>query len=147
MKNKYNIQISWYVHSVQSSRRASAWEAMVRLALAETHFGLRSQPWWICFPTVKFIWNSFLFLLISLNISNNSYFTLTAWRYNQASGGGGQSCEFLVGVRVCHPVLQILTLFQTKNCNFQYPFSDLSFRQKLCHHSLHQSANKKNSLN
>ena len=79
MKNKYNIQVSWYVHSVQSSRRASAWEAMVRLALA----------WWICFPTVIFIWNSFLFLLISLNISNNNYFTLTAWRYYQASGWGG----------------------------------------------------------
>ena len=91
MKNKYNIQVSWYVHSVQSSRRASAWEAMVHLALAETHFGPRSQPWWICFPTVIFIWNSFFFLLISLNISNNSYFTLTAWRYNQAWGGGGSN--------------------------------------------------------
>ena len=90
MKNKYNIQVSWYVHSVQSSRRASAWEAMVHLALAETHFGPGSQPWWICFPTVIFIWNSFLFLLISLNISNNSYFTLTAWRYNQALGRGGE---------------------------------------------------------
>ena len=89
MKNKYNIQVSWYVHSVQSSRRASAWEAMVRLALAQTLFGLLSQPWLICFPTVIFIWNSFLFLLISLNISHNSYFTLTAWRYNQASEGGG----------------------------------------------------------
>jgi len=94
MKNKYNIQVSWYVHSVQSSRRTSAWEAMVRLALAQTLFGLLSQPWWICLPTVIFIWNSFLFLLISLNISHNSYFTLTTWRYNQASGeegGGGRN--------------------------------------------------------
>ena len=30
--------------------------------------------------------------------------------------------EFLVGV--CRPVLQILTLFQTKKCNFPHPFSD-----------------------
>ena len=46
-------------------------------------------------------------------------------------GGGGvaYSWEFLV--RVCRPVLQILTLFQTKKCHFPYPFSDLAFRQKL----------------
>ena len=30
--------------------------------------------------------------------------------------------EFLVGV--CRPVLQILTLFQNKKCNFPHPFSD-----------------------
>ena len=42
--------------------------------------------------------------------------------------------EFLVGV--CRPVLQILTLFQTKKCHFQHPFSDLAFRQKLCYHYL-----------
>ena len=35
---------------------------------------------------------------------------------------GGYSWEFLV--RVCCPVLQILTLFQTKNCYFLHPFSD-----------------------
>ena len=35
---------------------------------------------------------------------------------------GGYSWEFLVGV--CRPVLQILTLFQTKKCNFPHPFSD-----------------------
>ena len=34
----------------------------------------------------------------------------------------GYSWEFLVGV--CHPVLQILTLFQTKKCHFPYSFSD-----------------------
>ena len=27
---------------------------------------------------------------------------------------------------VCRPVLQILTLFQTKHCNFPHPFSDLA---------------------
>ena len=37
-------------------------------------------------------------------------------------GGGGYSWEFLVGV--CRPVLQILTRFQTKKCNFPDPFSD-----------------------
>ena len=35
--------------------------------------------------------------------------------------GGGYSLEFLVGV--CRPVLQILTLFQTKKCHFPHPFS------------------------
>ena len=34
---------------------------------------------------------------------------------------------------VCHPVLQILTLFQTKKCYFSHLFSDLAFK-KLCHH-------------
>ena len=33
---------------------------------------------------------------------------------------GGYFWEFLVGV--CHPVLQILTLFQTKNCHFHTCF-------------------------
>ena len=36
--------------------------------------------------------------------------------------GGDYSQEFLVGVR--RPVLQILTLFQTKKCHFPNPFSD-----------------------
>ena len=35
---------------------------------------------------------------------------------------GGYSWELLVGV--CRPVLQILTLFQTKKCHFSHPFSD-----------------------
>ena len=34
----------------------------------------------------------------------------------------GEFLEFLVGV--CRPVLQILTRFQTKKCNFPHPFSD-----------------------
>ena len=64
---------------------------------------------------------------------------------------GGYSWEFLVGV--CRPVLQILTLFQTKTCHFPRSSSDqtskthtrfphLAFRQKLCHHFLDKSANK-----
>ena len=38
----------------------------------------------------------------------------------------GFSWEFLVGV--CRPVLQILTLFQTKKWHFPHPFSDLAFK-------------------
>ena len=45
---------------------------------------------------------------------------------------GGYFWKFMVGV--CRPVLQILTLFQTKKCYFPHPFSDLAFRAKLCHH-------------
>ena len=63
-------------------------------------------------------------------------------------GGGGvvaYSWESLVGV--CRPVLQILTLFQTKKCNFLYPFSDLAFRQKLCYNYIDWSGNKKNHSN
>ena len=37
---------------------------------------------------------------------------------------GRYAWEFLVGV--CRLVLQILTRFQTKKCNFPYPFSDLN---------------------
>ena len=39
---------------------------------------------------------------------------------------GGFSREFLVGV--CRPVLQKLTLFQTKKWYFPHPFSDLAFK-------------------
>ena len=35
-------------------------------------------------------------------------------------GGRGLSWEFLVGV--CRPALQMLILFQTKNCQFSHPF-------------------------
>ena len=40
----------------------------------------------------------------------------------RGGGGGEASWEFLVGV--CHPVLQIQTLFQIKKYNFAHPFSD-----------------------
>ena len=43
--------------------------------------------------------------------------------------GEGYSREFLVGV--CHPVPQMLILFQTKKWHFPHPFSDLAFRQKI----------------
>ena len=55
---------------------------------------------------------------------------LSSWFFPEV--GGGYSWEFFVGV--CHPVLQILTRFQTKKCNYPYPFSDLPFRQKLRYH-------------
>ena len=42
--------------------------------------------------------------------------------HNLRPGGGGYSSEFLVGV--CHLVLQTLTRFQTKKCNFPHLFSD-----------------------
>ena len=38
-------------------------------------------------------------------------------------GGGGYFWEFLVA-GLCRPVLQILTLFQTRKCHFPHPLSD-----------------------
>ena len=49
-------------------------------------------------------------------------------------GGGWYPWELLLGVY--RPVLQTLTRFQTKKCNYPYPFSDLAFWQKLCYHYL-----------
>ena len=40
--------------------------------------------------------------------------------------GGTPQNSSVVGA--CRPVLQILTLFQTKTCHFPYPFSDLTFK-------------------
>ena len=44
---------------------------------------------------------------------------------------GCYSWEFLVGV--CCPFSKSLALFQTKKCHFPHSFSDLAFRQRLCH--------------
>ena len=41
------------------------------------------------------------------------------------AGGGEYFWEFFVGV--CRPVLQLLTLFQTKKFRFPRPFLDLAF--------------------
>ena len=38
----------------------------------------------------------------------------------------GPALEFFSMLGVCRPVLQILILFQTKNCPFSHPFSDLA---------------------
>ena len=43
---------------------------------------------------------------------------------------GGYFWEFLVGV--CHSVLQILTLFQTKNCHFSHLFSNETSKVHTC---------------
>ena len=46
---------------------------------------------------------------------------------------------------VCRPVLQILTLLQTKKCQFSHLFSDLASK-KLCLYYLDQNANRKDFL-
>ena len=43
---------------------------------------------------------------------------------NHLGAGGEYSWKFFRGV--CWPVLQFLTLFQTKNLHFPHPFSDLT---------------------
>ena len=47
---------------------------------------------------------------------------------------------------VCRPVLQILTRFQTKKCNFPHPFSVLAFRQKLLLSLLKLECKQKKSI-
>ena len=54
---------------------------------------------------------------------------ITSFKYHP---GGGYSWEFLVGM--FHPVLQILTLYQTKKCHFSHLFSDLAFKKLLYHY-------------
>ena len=55
------------------------------------------------------------------NKSGSFESTVTApFRIKTNKPGGGYSWEFLVGV--CRLVLQILTLFQTKNVIFHTPF-------------------------
>ena len=56
--------------------------------------------------------------------------------HREGGGAGeGDSWEFLVG----HPVLQILTLFQTKKCHFSHLFSAPTSK-KLWRHSLNKNA-------
>ena len=54
-------------------------------------------------------------------------------------GGGDKPGNILVGV--CRTVLQIATLFQTKNVHFSHSFSDLASK-KLCHHFLDSTPTK-----
>ena len=59
--------------------------------------------------------------IVACTFSDNLSFSVSS-KVSLSPGGGGYSQEFLVGV--CRPVLQILTLFQTKKCHFPNPFSD-----------------------
>ena len=61
---------------------------------------------------------------------------LLFFRVCQVLGGTPVNSWWGCIVEVCRPVLQILTRFQTKKCNFSHPFSDLACRQKLCYHYL-----------
>ena len=42
---------------------------------------------------------------------------------------------------VCHPVLEILRLFQTKKCHFSHPFSDLASKIHTCFQTWRWSQN------
>ena len=66
--------------------------------------------------------NLFYWLCICKEKINIGHFWDIKGLINWGACRGGYSWEFLVGV--CYPVLQILTLFQTKKCNFPHPFSD-----------------------
>ena len=49
---------------------------------------------------------------------------LRSWRFGWRAMPGGYSPEIWVGV--CGPLLETLTLFQTKICDFPCPISDLT---------------------
>ena len=57
-----------------------------------------------------------------MELGKNYLLVTKVWSLLSEPAGGGYSWEFQVGV--CRPLLQILTLFQTKKCHFQHPFSD-----------------------
>ena len=59
--------------------------------------------------------------------------------FNTIESRRGYSWKFLVGVY--RLVLQILTPFQIKKCDFSHPFSDLASK-KLFHHFVDWNANK-----
>ena len=61
----------------------------------------------------------------------------------RGEGGGGVQMGILGGV--CRPVLQILTVFETKKNHFFQPFSDLASK-KLCHQYLDKNSSKKGFL-
>ena len=65
-------------------------------------------------------------------------FLLSHTRFVLARGVLG---DFLIGV--CRPVLQILTLLQTKKSHFPDPFSDQTSKIHYYHHYLDYSANNK----
>ena len=60
--------------------------------------------------------NDFLRFMFALGKPTSRMLKVDSLHYT-GDGGGGTPWEFLVGV--CHPVLQILTIFQTKYSRFQ----------------------------
>ena len=87
------------------------------------------------------IWQKIFFLLC--NKMGNSHRAIEAHiahsrssqseqriRFILPEAPGGSSWEFLVGV--CCPLLQILTLLQTKKCHFPNPFSNQTSKIHTC---------------
>ena len=76
------------------------------------------------------VYHSFIYLFL-INHFNLSLTTEPLYVYlcppwlAPAWGVEGYFWEFLVWV--CRPVIQILTLFQTKECHFPHPFSDVGW--------------------
>ena len=62
--------------------------------------------------------------ILKLNANRSTEMTLNPSLLMFFLGGGGYPWEFLVGVS--RPVLQILSLFHTKQCKFPHAFSDLA---------------------
>ena len=61
--------------------------------------------------------------VVNIFLSQNVRGLRGAYVTGQLGGGGGYFWEFLVA-GLCRPVLQILTLFQTRKCHFPHPLSD-----------------------
>ena len=74
-----------------------------------------------------------------ISFSSNTFQRDLSGCTGRGGGGGKYSWIFLVGV--CHTVLQIVTLFETKKFHFSHPFSDLASK-KLCHHFLDSTPTK-----
>ena len=64
-----------------------------------------------------------------MSVTQDKKIVIRSFNTSRGRGGGGYSWEFWVGM--LYPVLQILTLFQTKKCHFSCPFSDLTFTLSL----------------
>ena len=72
--------------------------------------------------------NLLLLLFVKGRLIDIQFLLSSAWLCNKVpdiqQSPPGYSWKFLV--EVCRPVLQILTLCQTKKCHFPHPFSDLA---------------------
>ena len=76
----------------------------------------------MCSIVIRRIWP--ILPIVRLRKRRNDFYTETKLCLEEHQVRWGTSWKFLVAV--CRPVLQILTLFQTKHCNFPHPFSDLA---------------------